>query len=207
MSLDHRRARGQCRPVRHLTTADYHVMPWKNGLGATTQMAIEPAEARFPEDPFLWRLSSAPVHAAGPFSVFPGYDRLLTIWHGAGLRLDGEPLLPGDVARFAGDRVTHGTLIDGPVRDFGVIFRRDRVRCQLAVRHVSDEVELLADERWQTCLVCADPPGSAALTVDGAPVRPDDMIWLAPGSRVTLRSATESRIFVVRLQVRDRASR
>lgn len=193
--------------MRHLTAADYHVMPWKNGLGATMQMAIEPPGARFPDTPFLWRLSSAPVAADGPFSVFAGYDRLLTIWHGAGLLLNGEPLLPGEVARFAGDRATHGALIDGPVRDFGVIFARDRLRARLTVQDVCGAVELLADEEWLTCLVCADPPGSDALTVDGAPVRPDDMVWLAPGSQVTLRSAMRSRVFVVALQMREQAPR
>ena len=185
--------------MRHLTPADYQTMPWKNGQGTTTQLAIEPAGARFADDAFLWRLSSAPVTADGPFSTFPGYDRLLAIWHGAGLLLDGKPLLPGEVAYFPGDLPMHAALLDGPVLDFGVLFRRDRVRAELSVQRVSHEVEVLAAGPWLTCLVCADPPGSEALTVDGTVVRPGDSLWLPAGTRVTLQSTAESRVFVVRL--------
>lgn len=43
-------------------------MPWKNGGGITTEIAIAPPGATL--DAFDWRISTARVEAAGPFSRF-----------------------------------------------------------------------------------------------------------------------------------------
>jgi len=43
-------------------------MPWKNGGGVTTEIAIAPEGATL--DNFDWRVSTAQVDAAGPFSRF-----------------------------------------------------------------------------------------------------------------------------------------
>ena len=69
--------------MKHLAAAGYRRMPWKNGQGVTREIAREPAEG---ED-FLWRLSIAEVAASGDFSLFPGYDRTITLIEGAGMRL------------------------------------------------------------------------------------------------------------------------
>ena len=52
-------------------------MPWKNGGGETLELAIAPAGAGL-ED-FAWRISSARVGAAGPFSACAGVDRSLAL--------------------------------------------------------------------------------------------------------------------------------
>ena len=41
---------------------DYHTMPWKNGGGSTTELAIFPAGANL--DNFVWRLSTALTYRA-----------------------------------------------------------------------------------------------------------------------------------------------
>ena len=64
-------------------------MPWRNGLGTTTEIAAEPsADGRF-----HWRLSIADVAQSGPFSSFEGYDRTIAVVAGAGMRLAvaGQP--------------------------------------------------------------------------------------------------------------------
>jgi len=51
-----------------LTQEAFRVMPWKNGLGSTTQFIIHPPEATL-NDAFEWRLSSAAVSASGARSA------------------------------------------------------------------------------------------------------------------------------------------
>ena len=49
-------------------------MPWKNGLGTTTEIAIFPASADFKSEEFLWRLSSSYIADSINLSLFPGYE-------------------------------------------------------------------------------------------------------------------------------------
>ena len=71
--------------VRLLTPADFHSMPWKNGAGRTTEIAVHPPGAAL--DTFAWRVSIADVERDGPFSRFPGIDRTIVLLEGAGMRL------------------------------------------------------------------------------------------------------------------------
>ena len=60
-------------------------MPWKNGLGTTTEIAVHPPGAGL--DAFAWRVSIADLGASGPFSIFAGYDRTLVQIEGAPMTL------------------------------------------------------------------------------------------------------------------------
>ena len=112
-----------------LGPADFREMPWKNGAGCTTELAIEPPAATLAGG-FLWRLSIASVLESGPFSRFPGFDRTLLLLDGNGMELDhgghGRVLLPGPLvpAAFQGDWATSGRLLDGSCRDFNVMTQR-----------------------------------------------------------------------------------
>ena len=70
----------------HLTPADYLRMPWANGRGTTVEMM---RVNRF-DGGLLWRLSMASVVDDGPFSLFPGVDRNLTVISGPGFWLTGD---------------------------------------------------------------------------------------------------------------------
>ena len=102
-------------------------MPWKNGGGATVEIAVFPVGAGL--DDFEWRVSMAEVETPGPFSVFPGIDRAIAILEGT-LRLDiagRDPitLRPGDAPlSFGADLPTIGTPVGGAVRDLNVMTRR-----------------------------------------------------------------------------------
>jgi len=62
--------------MRIIRAADCLVMPWKNGGGTTTEIAVAPEGASLND--FDWRISMAHVGADGPFSSFPGIDRTLS---------------------------------------------------------------------------------------------------------------------------------
>lgn len=117
--------------LQALGPADFLKMPWKNGQGVTTELAV----ARRPgEDSFDWRISTATVAAPGPFSVFAGIDRSLAIVRGGTLTLnvEGRPdvtLTTGTPAyAFGGELAVSSTpALDTagvPIDDFNVMTRR-----------------------------------------------------------------------------------
>ncbi|MDU0340322.1 HutD/Ves family protein [Bosea rubneri] len=118
--------------MRIIRAADCLVMPWKNGGGTTTEIAVAPEGASL--DNFDWRISMAHVGQDGPFSSFPGIDRTLSVLTGSGITLafgDGERVrLDRSSAPypFAADRAVDGVLVDGPIDDLNVMSRRGRWR-------------------------------------------------------------------------------
>jgi environmental stress-induced protein Ves len=123
--------------LRVLDPRDYRVMPWRNGLGTTTEIAVAPPGAAL--DEFVWRVSVAEIGASGPFSAFPGYDRVLMQLEGAPMMLShdggGEHRLALlEPYRFAGELATRCTLDAPPARDFNVMVRRDVARAEVVVR-------------------------------------------------------------------------
>jgi len=113
--------------------SDYRVMAWRNGQGTTTEIAIAPGAG----DRFRWRLSIADVAASGPFSDFSGYDRVIAVVSGAGMRLAVAGRAPVELTQasdpypFPGDAATECTLLGGPIRDFNLM--TDRAFCRGAV--------------------------------------------------------------------------
>src|SRR2546422_8818735 len=92
-------------------------MPWKNGLGVTTEILIEPSDATIGN--FDWRLSMARIGADGPFASFPNIDRLLLVLEGpVHLQTEVRPALAltTDVApiRRPGARAVAARLITVP---------------------------------------------------------------------------------------------
>jgi len=114
--------------MRIIRAADCKVMPWKNGGGTTTEIAVAPEGASLSE--FDWRISMAHVGQDGPFSSFPGIDRTLTVLTGNGIRLafgDGETVALNRATKpffFKADRAVDGLLVDGPIDDLNVMSRR-----------------------------------------------------------------------------------
>ena len=124
--------------MRHLTLADYTRQPWKNGLGTTTELWRLEREGQL-----LVRLSRASVVEDGPFSLFPGIARNLTVLSGPGFRLTGaglnlrcDPLVPvafpGDVAVIASE--TGGRQSD----DFNVMTASHLPKPEVSVTRNAD---------------------------------------------------------------------
>lgn len=105
-------------------------MPWKNGGGSTTEIAIGPAGASL--DAFDWRISMAQVASDGPFSNFPDIDRTLAVIQGGGLELaigDQHEVVLGCGSAplsFPGDTPTTARLLAGEITDLNVMTRRGR---------------------------------------------------------------------------------
>lgn len=126
---------------------------WKNGLGHTDQIGIEPTDARLQQGNYLWRVSSARITSASDFSIFPDHDRGLVILEGAGVRLthrdeesdfvDTVDLPPLEPYEFPGDIRSRCELIDGPVQDLSVFFRKGDVVATM------DVVNFDSEEPWQ----------------------------------------------------------
>jgi environmental stress-induced protein Ves len=137
---------------RLLQPADYVRMPWRNGGGRTTEIALHPPDAT--SDTFDWRVSVADVAANGPFSRFPGVDRTIVLITGAGMRLDGdghaaELRTPFEPYAFSGDDGIECTLLNGAVRDFNLMLRRSRARGHVAI--VRDEGMRIVPARFLVC--------------------------------------------------------
>lgn len=171
------------------TRFDYAQLPvsrWRNGGGETREIAsFPPGEAQF-----AWRASIATIDADGPFSPFPGVDRVITLLHGDSVLLHSEQgqqrLLPHQPWAFPGEWAIEAH-ISGSCQDFNMMTRRDSWHSQVEV--VSHTVAsangvawVLAGE-WQT-------PDGERLTVN------QGMWWLDENTQLAPHSAEASLLFV-----------
>jgi uncharacterized protein len=154
----------------HLTPADYRTQPWKNGRGTTTELLhlTDPTTGAT-----LLRLSRASVVEDGPFSLFPGIERSLTVLTGRGFRLVGanidlrcDPLrpvaFPGDVEVRAVD--TNSQSSD----DFNVMTARHLPRPDVSVVR-----NLTVPARSSLALYALGP-----CVVNGETVAPGDLLLM-----------------------------
>ena len=147
--------------VRLLRASDRVATPWRNGGGITREIAAWPAGATL-ED-FDWRVSMAEVREVGPFSRFPGVDRVLTIVEGTlVLSIGGRPAVTLTAEtlpfHFPGDAACDGEPIGGAVLDLNVMVRR--VRFSADVWRVSNASLVVAGA---TGLLVALSPGHVVL--------------------------------------------
>lgn len=122
-------------------------VPWKNGGGSTTQIAVFPPDAGF-ED-FDWRVSLATIAEDGAFSAFPGVERTLALvdGHGMTLEIDERPVLltrADPVAAFDGESRVVAKLNRGPSTDFNVMTRLDHCYHRFGRRELSGESRFIA---------------------------------------------------------------
>jgi environmental stress-induced protein Ves len=110
-------------------------VPWKNGGGLTREVAAAPDGAALGD--FDWRVSTAEVRSAGPFSIFPGVQRTLCVLEGT-LALEVEGMRPVRLAAgsepyvFSGDAPTQARPDPQGVVDLNVMARRGRFATRVA---------------------------------------------------------------------------
>ncbi len=116
----------------HKTVADYRQVPWANGRGVTVELHRVDRDGAL-----LWRLSMATVAEDGPFSIFPGIERNLTVLEGPGFRLLGDGValdcLPLRPVAFAGDVALRAETGGAVSTDFNVMTARALPRPEVVV--------------------------------------------------------------------------
>lgn len=145
--------------MRVLRAADRIATPWKNGGGVTREVAAFPPGADL--DAFEWRISLAEIEADGPFSTFPGVDRVLTVIQGAGLLLTvDDRMLALDAASppltFPGEVQVTARLTDGAIGDLNVMVRRGAWRARTRRMTVAGASDVAARARV-TLVLALDP--------------------------------------------------
>lgn len=174
-------------------------MPWKNGGGVTTEIAVSPAGAGL-ED-FDWRVSMADVAADGPFSRFAGVDRTLAVLEGYGMTLaiDGRPAIAltsdDPPMAFPADVATHATLTRGPIVDLNVMTRRNSVAHRVA--SVTSDTDAACDDGDTVLIFCAR---GGARVVSGASMQlgRHDALLLQETARVVV-TTEPAQLYIVTL--------
>lgn len=190
--------------MRILRAADYRVMPWKNGGGTTTEIAVSPDGAGL--DDFDWRVSMARVGGSGPFSSFAGIDRTLSVLEGEGIVLDvaGQPaaLLTASSAPFSfpADLPTSAALIAGPITDLNVMSRRGRMQHKVKRLAISQPVDIAA-QAGTTLILCHK---GEAVFPDAGSIRLGPLDTLLPGPDapvLRVEPARDTTLFVIRITI------
>lgn len=174
--------------LRHLNPQDYRVMPWKNHRGVTSQVAIHPEGANFPNDPFIWRISTASIASSGPFSTFPGYDRIVVLIEGQEAELNHEVAdRPRKLTRlepysFRGEWETTCELTTEAIRDFGILVRRDQAHAHITSHKISTPGYVESLEHETLLYYCVR--GQLELTIESSGpkqtfrIRTDELLWI-----------------------------
>lgn len=177
--------------------------PWKNGGGATAEIAIAPAAAGF--DDFDWRISLATIAQSGDFSVFPGIDRTLALVEGGGvaLQIDATPLFHLNAAhpliRFAGEAAVHATVANGATTDFNVMTRRSTCSHRLETLTFSGNHGLMRRSSSTLLFVAGGDQVRCRSGAEDSLLRRHDALLLTPDDAPVwmLQAPTTATLFVV----------
>ncbi len=173
-------------------------VPWKNGGGITREVCAAPPGAGL--ESFDWRISTAQVSSAGPFSAFAGIDRTLCILRGElQLRVagQGEHRLTPDSPplRFRGESSVYAEPLGEAVVDLNVMVRRGRCTAQVNRRSGPGAI---AAQASVTVLYALEP-----LVVSGATsfrLNAHDALRTDPGAELRV-TAPSARFYLIELTV------
>ncbi len=141
--------------IQLLKKIDYKKSLWKNGQGTTEEIFIFPETAKFPNDAFLFRLSMATIQGENEFSLFPGYQRLLTVIDGLGLVLNEKPLRLEEIIQFSGNEKINCKPLTSHTVDLGLIFNDKLVDAEMQLLQFGD-LKIDLDPNKHYFLVCTE---------------------------------------------------
>lgn len=173
-------------PVQRIDAHDARRIRWRNGLGWTREIHVEPDTVG---DAWIWRLSIAEIEQPAAFSRFEGVARELMLLSGDGLTLrfeDGEvaDLQPPHARfRFAGDRPLQGEPAGPGTSALNLMWRPDRVAASTWHRPLVGTMVVFVDpgDRWLVHVLA----GHVRLAATEARVleRGDTLVLRASGGR------------------------
>ncbi len=179
-------------------SAEREPTPWKNGHGATREVARRLLGVRGPR--FVWRVSLAEITGDAELATFPGVERSATLVDGEGLTLEvggiPQPLEPLATVRFDAEQETWARLGAGPVRVLTVMTVSSRMSARVEVVDLSTERPLSIAGTTLVVLLSGE---AAVYAADGASdtLAPLDALVARP--RVRLVSGT-GRAAVIRME-------
>jgi len=128
-----------------ISPEQFKTIPWKNGKGVTTELAISDGGTL---EKFDWRLSIANVVENGVFSDFSGYLRNLVLIEGEGIELEHDKEKRDKLssilsfATFDGACKTVGTLSNGPIKDLNIMADVEKYKVRVGTYLLQQTVEL-----------------------------------------------------------------
>ncbi|XXN64392.1 HutD/Ves family protein [Enterobacter ludwigii] len=163
------------------------VSRWRNGGGETREIiSYPPGEAQF-----AWRASIATISADGPFSPFPGIDRVITLLHGDSVLLQSEQaqqrLAPLQPWAFPGEWAINAH-VSGSCQDFNIMTRRDSWRSAVSIAQ-----EVVSSENGVAWVIAGEwhTPAGEALAVD------QGLWWLEENMQLEPQTPDAKLLFVV----------
>jgi uncharacterized protein len=161
---------------------DLSATPWKNGLGRTWEIAVQPDDGAG----FRWRLSRAGITETCLFSSYPGVRRWLALAAGGALelRIDQWPPhtleRPGAWLKFDGGARVESVPLDGDVEDFNLMLADPALDAEMLHRPLLGSMVLVPEPGVITILHLLDgqaqlqgSPGSKLVAADTLILRGD----------------------------------
>jgi environmental stress-induced protein Ves len=179
-------------------------MPWRNGLGESTEIAIFPAGVDFATNEFLWRISSAKVSSDNQFSVFENHDRILTVLNGGALSLQFEKkptslLKPYSALEFDGRDQVSCHLRGEKVVDLGIIYNRKWIKASMDLEDVSEQVRRLKFNAGTSFVICVEKP----ILINEMKLEYLDAFKVEDSGEVLVHSlSSETKIAIIHIQSR-----
>ena len=177
-------------------SGDREPTPWKNGQGATREIARRLLGVRGPH--FVWRLSVSDIERDADFTTFPGVERSAILIRGDGLTIDvggdEHALSPYQPFRFDAAADAHARLTHGPASILNVMAVTNRMSADVKVVNLSTEralsiagttlVVLLSGEAE---VYAADGAHDALATLDALVARPRVRLVTGTGRAAVIR--------------------
>lgn len=170
--------------IKLIHQSDYKKSIWKNGQGTSEEIYILPRSSKFPTEPFVFRISMAEIKGNNEFSLFPNYQRVLTVIAGIGILLNETPLRTHEIIHFPGtENIVSRPLSSNTVVDLGVIYDEKKVNVGMTLLKSGDQkIEL--DRQKIYFLVCSN----GQLEFNGSILKPFETAHIFEEDVLTLKS-------------------